>query len=445
MGFTILKAQVIFNDSLSVYNYWGKRGIIEMVYAYMNDYAETVTGVKISTIESDGIKKFNEKLIQNIEAKTTEEINSDFDNVSELLIKNDWQNAEKRLFIPLKGRLISSKKLDKSFFEVTKPGSKEKSTDISGFKNLLKYWNKTEDQVIKEYNSDLRKITQKVESEKSLPETVQNNQDTFRTRHIDNNKYDANTRTRVHKKLNWLNFFFCLIAMASSFIFGGLVVYLISKSEIYSILSQEKDNYLSEIRRSKKRFPFVFLHLVEKLKERKDDYKRKSENSNKKDNYREILNLNEQIAGLKEIKDALQKENLLLKENFPKQPTEDVIDNKVEISQKANGFSIIYFTIPEDDGSFIVDKGGTYDDGRKFYKIEYSKDDVHGKLFFITSDQDKKAINRLDSYLKPVCEIENILLGNSANKIELSMPGTVVLIEDRWVIYSEKKVKIKLL
>ena len=81
----------------------------------------------------------------------------------------------------------------------------------------------------------------------------------------------------------------------------------------------------------------------------------------------------------------------------------------------------------------------------KFYKIEYKKNSDQGDLCFISSDQDKRAINRLDTYLKPVCDIDNIINSETANKIELLRSGKVILINDSWVIDSNQKVKIKLI
>jgi len=40
-------------DPTEAYNYWSKRGIIEVVYAFMNDYLITVTD---STLSKDKIK-----------------------------------------------------------------------------------------------------------------------------------------------------------------------------------------------------------------------------------------------------------------------------------------------------------------------------------------------------------------------------------------------------
>ena len=63
---------------------------------------------------------------------------------------------------------------------------------------------------------------------------------------------------------------------------------------------------------------------------------------------------------------------------------------------------------------------------------------------YISGTQDKRAINRLDSYLKPVCDIDNIINAENASKIEVLKNGKVIKIADSWVIDTNHKVKIKL-
>jgi hypothetical protein len=101
--------------------------------------------------------------------------------------------------------------------------------------------------------------------------------------------------------------------------------------------------------------------------------------------------------------------------------------------------------MPESDGRFIVDNGESSNDGRKYFRIDYAEGTEIGELYYISGERDKRAINRLESYLKPVCDIENIENADSATNIEFIKPGKVDLRNYRWVIDSDNKAKIKLL
>ncbi len=101
--------------------------------------------------------------------------------------------------------------------------------------------------------------------------------------------------------------------------------------------------------------------------------------------------------------------------------------------------------MPENDGRFIIENGEASNDGRKYFRIEFQESSEQGVLYFIPGERDKRAINRLESYLKPACEIENIISADSATRIEFLSPGKVVLINDSWVIDTDNKAKVKLI
>jgi len=105
----------------------------------------------------------------------------------------------------------------------------------------------------------------------------------------------------------------------------------------------------------------------------------------------------------------------------------------------------IFFSMPENDGRFIVNNGEPSNDGRKYFRIEYIEGSETGELYYISGDRDKRVINRLESYLKPVCDIDNIINADSATSIEFKTPGKVSLRNDSWVIDSNNKAQIKLL
>ena len=105
----------------------------------------------------------------------------------------------------------------------------------------------------------------------------------------------------------------------------------------------------------------------------------------------------------------------------------------------------IYFTIPENDGSFKTTNGKNVKGIDCFYKIELDKDVRKGKLHFISGDYDLRALDNIDYYLNPVCEIENISERKHSRKIKMVNPGTVLLSSDCWKIDIKNKVKIKLI
>lgn len=104
----------------------------------------------------------------------------------------------------------------------------------------------------------------------------------------------------------------------------------------------------------------------------------------------------------------------------------------------------IYFSMPESDGSFKITDGESSNDGRMNFRIDYEDSTRQGELFFISSDRDQKAINSLETFLKPVSDIENIASAETASKIHMIEKGRVRLVNDSWVIDPSRKIKIKL-
>lgn len=122
----------------------------------------------------------------------------------------------------------------------------------------------------------------------------------------------------------------------------------------------------------------------------------------------------------------------------------DVVENFQEKSKDLEKkLSTLYFSIPEIDGKFKIENSTEHNDGSNFYGVEFEGNNTFGKLHFISGEFDKRAIDGIDFYLIPVCEIQNISLRKTANKIELIEPGEVFLNNDNWVVNPDKKVKIR--
>ncbi len=63
----VLFGSIPLKDSTESYDYWAKRGIIEVVYAYMQDYKAVS---KMSEAENKALLDFELKYIKNIENKS---------------------------------------------------------------------------------------------------------------------------------------------------------------------------------------------------------------------------------------------------------------------------------------------------------------------------------------------------------------------------------------
>jgi len=235
-----------------------------------------------------------------------------------------------------------------------------------------------------------------------------------------------------------------VIGFLPGVIAGGFLIYQYSKSRIYSILAAEKYKYLDDLKQDTGqdlllRKYFRYIGIVAKLKLSKDQKKDIIENNN-----REIGQLKRQNEKLKtendrkEIALAEQKntaeKQTSARDRFDGDPGKSIRNNKTEI----------YFTIPEGDGSFKTVNARNGQDIDCFYKIVPDKSGQKGKLYFIPGDFDLRALDNIDYYLNPVCEIQNISDRTYARKISMTDPGSVIRRGDIWIIEENNKIKIKL-
>lgn len=241
-----------------------------------------------------------------------------------------------------------------------------------------------------------------------------------------------------------------------AFILGGFFIYLFLKSKIISILHEEKDDYLSEIYDSNRYHLIVLVALFEHLKLKKDKYKQKAYNqTNDFDNESiQMLKLSEENRELKRKNQDLERTVSELDKLTSDTPVQKGISNNDSSKTNNSNYSektvtkkgptSIFFTIPENDGSFSIEKGENISGNRKFYRIDYEENSDQGLLFFLPGENDIRAINYIDSYLIPVCEVENLAISSTATRIVQLKTGSVVKISDKWVIDKDKKVKVKL-
>jgi hypothetical protein len=286
----------------------------------------------------------------------------------------------------------------------------------------MNYWNKTVEKILTGYNEDLNKLKQ---------ENDKGNKSSGTSDTTNTSVGDKIPNIVVSENRNWV---FVSLLCFLSFLIGMFICYLIIKSRIFYLLDDDKETYKNNVSKGL----LSFLSIVSLLKKRKDDYKNTVKELEKK---------------IKKLEKKSTPEN-----DFTSKTTGDNIDTETpkviventakliewDLSKDGGNKSESYFSIPESDGRFIIYKGEQTNDGSKYYKIVCSNNSDIGDLFYITGNQDKRAINRLDSYLKPVCDIDNIINAESASKIDFLKHGTVIKIADSWVIDEKNKVKIKL-
>jgi hypothetical protein len=236
----------------------------------------------------------------------------------------------------------------------------------------------------------------------------------------------------------------CVIGFMLGIISGGLLIYQYSKSKIYSILAAEKYKYLDDLQQDTgqnllMRRYFKYIGITAKLKLSKDQKKKIIE-----ENSAEISQLrrqNEKLRAENERNEKIIAEQKITADN--QVSARDHYDGDPGKSFRINKTEI-YFTIPEGDGSFKTVNARNDQDVDCFYKIVPDKTGQRGRLYFISGDYDLRALDNIDYYLNPVCEIQNISDRAYARKISMTDPGSVVKRGDIWKIEENNKVKIKL-
>jgi hypothetical protein len=439
-------AQIQFKDSTEVYNYWAKRGIIEATYAYMQDYIYTV-GEEKAKAEIIGKDKYLEQFLKDIDSKN---LLPEFTQISTFLENNSWDGAEKKLFNPLVRNFENKKTLDGKFFNTTKPGSEDLVTVIPGQNNLNQNWNSKIDEILSIYNESLlslKKEEPKVAESNPKPNNFENNQ---LQSEIKQSEVKSN---RSPKPIPWKTFLLDGSIFIIGILFGCILVFIITKNKIKSIVNEEDKRKYNDYLHAANNSPYLFgyLRVIYFLHKQKDKYKKDYEIVNQNNGSR-VSELEKKISQLeKEKKDLLdenielgkkiEQESILKDENQSESHSVRSQDFNYQPSKK---ITKLYFSMPESDGSFQLSNGEPSNDGKKYYRIEFEDLSTKGELFYLSGDRDQRAINRLESYLKPVCEIDNITNSSYATKIEVIKSGKVTLINDSWVIDPEKKIKIKL-
>lgn len=413
IAFIIIPAwlQPNFNGSIDVYNYWGKRGIVEVVYTYMQDYVST--NPKASS-EKSSMQTFYDKFIKGIDNKSLTDIEKDYKALSDFLSKNSWQSTEEKMVFTLKQNLEKKAKLDDSFFLVFKEPSQ---TYLYTVKKITNNYRKSLHKF--EVIQDEKKSNQKL--------TASNETQTLPSRSLNNTSF--------------INYLWLIISFILGLIFGGLLFNYLVKHKIFSILKSETDEYGRILKGSNYNpLVFKFISYIQLLKNKKDEYKLNSE----KGISMECVGILEQ-----QIKELTKKNNELLNENIElgkklenfKIKYTNGNDRTNSLFESTNSPKIFFCSIPEIDGTFKTENAKNQKEQDSFYKLELVSN-TFGNIYFLSGDFDLRAIENIDYYLNPVCEVQNIAYRTSAKKIEMLNHGTIVFKSDFWQI--KNKIKIKL-
>ncbi|KAA6338481.1 hypothetical protein EZS27_013520 [termite gut metagenome] len=365
-----LSSQPTFKDSTDVYDYWTKRGIIEIVYACMQDYV----AISPNNPEKQGMEEYKIKYIDGLDS--LKKIDTDFESLSSFLKNNNWVGVASKQLIPLIEKYQKRDNLDENFFSITTQN------------NNNNCWKNTKANVLKKYNEGLTQIVNNKKKEEDP---------------------GAKAKLEIKGKPTDTKIIYYFL--------GGLVIGIILT---YSYLRKETYSFLYKKTCTEESKDRLIIQL--------------------KAEYKELFNEN---ISLRKEKEELLNENISLGEkieNFKSQSINNNVNPKPDTQEIVNQ-KFIYFDIPKTDGSFKNPK--TQQGNDTFYKIELDDSKQIGKLFFI-SGYDLRALDNIDYYLNPVCEIQNIEDRIGAKRIKMVKTGTVILLNgDSWKI--KEKVKIKLI
>ncbi len=406
-----LFSQPIFKDSTDAYNYWAQRGITEMIYSSMLDNPKS-----LNDEEKAGKKLYFEKYINGIDKKVFSDIEQAFNESEQFLNNNAYKNTAKNFFLPLKKAFEQRKPFNDQFFTV--PHNYENPQN----------WDKKKAELLDSYRKSLQnkaRVVRPAEKIVLVPEA------------------GAEMPTEKAIISGWL---WILTGLLMGFFGGALLIYMYSRSRIYSILKTEQRKYLNDLKKDNgqkllHQKYFKYIGLVTLLKSSKDEKAKTNEEKNRK-----ILDLESQNEKLRT--ETEQKDKIIADLKIAAEYKASVGVNSQRQPGKSSGITgnnmEIFFTIPESDGSFKNANAKDDHDNDCFYKIVPDKTGQKGKLYFISGDYDLRALDNIDYYLNPVCEIQNISDRTFARKILMTDPGFVTKRGEYWKIENNNKVKVKL-
>ncbi len=113
--------------------------------------------------------------------------------------------------------------------------------------------------------------------------------------------------------------------------------------------------------------------------------------------------------------------------------------SRKEFREKETDFA--YWSIPDLNWVFENEYAKMSYDSRTYYKINKITQEIQ----YIPSQFDKRAIENIENYLLPVCDISNFSERKTASKVQVTTPGKVIPYNGWWKIDQNNKIKIKLI
>ena len=214
--------------------------------------------------------------------------------------------------------------------------------------------------------------------------------------------------------LNESDLIWVLISLSFGYVLGVLIVFI--------LIEPERKANIKKIKSLRLEFESSTKEVSEKMDlfEKSINYKFKT--------FEKLLNSQTQV----EENRISKTESVTRKEK-----------KEIEVIPKETAF---YFSVPTYQGSFFQEQAKReFTDGENYYKIVVDdKNPSMGSLHYISNNRDKKALNRMDSFLIPVCFIENTEYAPSANSINCITPGKVSLSGNQWAIHQNNRVVLRL-
>lgn len=248
-------------------------------------------------------------------------------------------------------------------------------------------------------------------------------------------KPDSNQQTihsdnlaKTDKKHNKIYRYFYFTFTVISLILGSLITLILTRRAIIKQIGEEEYNKYED------NGLFDFVSIVGFIVQRKNKYKESTYKLNAK-----ILTLESSIEN--------QKKNIKSLE------TKVEVENKKEVKKTrpnntektSNPPNLIeYYSIPDSQGRFKKENTlSEFSAHNTFYKIVYfDKNATLGDLSYICGEHDRRAINNYESYLRPVCEIQNLENRADTKSIKMIKSGKVKRENDCWVIDNDNRIII---
>ena len=152
-----LFCQLDIKNSKEAYNYWVRRGIIEIIFSSMEDYSKQLTEA-----EQRGKIQYYEKYVNEISKKDFQEIESSFKGIEQFLNNNSYSKTANIFFQPLKSNYEEQRPLNDHFLEVP-----------DNYDNSL-HWNEKKKEILNNYKNSIDNLTAsfKDHKEKELNENL---------------------------------------------------------------------------------------------------------------------------------------------------------------------------------------------------------------------------------------------------------------------------------